>query len=288
MSERIEQSDKNEGPVRPSRLTPETKTMIIKVLITIGIIAGFTIGFFFLLRGLGLTDPVTFQERVGELGFTLMVIFFFLYIAQAMFLSFMPGNTTIFITLIAVTLFGPNFWNIFAISVVSVLAASVFIYLLGRYGGRKLIFWLFGKEKIERRLDWFSQKGANVVPWLFLVPFMPTDLLCLICGASKMRFFQFLLIIIIFRPVEIIILIFYNTIVQVWLALDPLDQFYVLNLIIINIFLLVAYHKKIILAFNQTFKFGKRDAAMQQVIKEQVKEELKEEGDVYVAPEVKS
>jgi len=269
--------EKNDFSEKTPRISEETKTLIIKIFVTIGIIAAFTVGFFFLLRGLGLTDPATFEERVGELGFALVIIFFFLYITQSLFLSFLPGNTTLFISVIAATIFGPNFWYILLIAGVSVIASSIALYFVGRYGGRKLIFWLFGREKVEAKLDWFSTKGATVVPWLFLVPFMTTDLLCLICGAAKMRFLQFLLIVIIFRPVEVAVLIWYRTIFNTWLALDPLDQFYTLNLMIINIFLLVAYHKKIILAFNQTFKMGKRERAIYDEIKEEIIEEIKDE-----------
>lgn len=222
-----------------------------KLLGAIAVIAGISVGGFFLFDALGLMNPEAMEETLSGFGFWLYVVYIVLFIVQAVFLSFIPGNTTLFITA-GFLLFGGNFWITLAVGSISVILASIALYMVGRFGGRNLMFWLFGKENIERRLDWVGTKGTNAVPWLFLIPFMPTDLICLICGASKMRFWQFMLIVMVFRPFEVLLLIAYNFLIPMILDHATIFELILLvNVMVINLVLLVLYHKTLLKFFRK-------------------------------------
>jgi len=70
-----------------------------------------------------------------------------------------------------------------------------------------------------------------------------------------MRFWQFLLIVVVFRPIEVTLLLLYPVIIgsdfvqdmEVW------QRILVVNVLIINAVLLVLYHAQLIKLFNRTF-----------------------------------
>ncbi|MCL2569941.1 MAG: VTT domain-containing protein [Firmicutes bacterium] len=230
------------------------KHRIGKFVFVFFMIAGFTIGMYFVFRAFNLDIFSDEPVNLGAQGAALFLIFLFIYVAQALTLNLLPGTTTFFVSIIAYNLFNQSFLITFLASVPAVLLGSVALYFLGRYGGRKLLYWLFSKDALERRLGWFERNGTKGVPWLFLIPFFPTDLLCLTCGAAKMKFWQFMLIVVVFRPIEVGVLLVYRLVVPGLLEATELwEQIIIVNIIVINIVLLVIYHKTLLGFFNKTF-----------------------------------
>ena len=226
----------------------------MRILFVLLVIAGFSAGMFFLFTEvLGLdvlgNDPVD----IGDFDAIVLVgIFIALYLFQSVTLNLIPGTTTFFISVLAYSLFG-DFIVIFVVSIVAVLLSSFVLYFLGRFGGRRLLYWLFKKESLDHRLEWFSRNGVKGVPWLFLVPLFPTDLLCLTCGVAKMKFWHFLLIVIVFRPIEIALLlsypfIFNSEIVQ---SLQVWERVIILNVLVLNVAMLILYYKTLLRLFQR-------------------------------------
>ncbi|MCL2587642.1 MAG: VTT domain-containing protein [Firmicutes bacterium] len=178
--------------------------------ITILLLVAFSVGCYFAFKALGMLDKVRMQEMLDNKGFFVAaVLYISLFIVQAVFLSLIPGNGTLFIG-VGWYIFG-NFWMAFTIIVIANFISSLMLYGIGRWGGRRLLYWLFERDSIERKLDWLSKNGVRVVPFLFLIPIMPNDLVCVACGASRMKFWKFLVIIAIFRALEILLLMVYFT-----------------------------------------------------------------------------
>ena len=243
------------------------KQRIIKILVVLLVVAGITTAAFFIFRAMGLTTQKGFQDFLDDLGAWKYVIFIIIFILQAVFLSFLPGNTTISVTA-AFFLFKQNFLLTLGVCMVAFWIASIILYLLGRYGGRKLLHWMFGRKAIDGKLEWISRQGTKVVPWLYLFPFMTGDLLCIICGSSKMNFWQYLLIIIVFRTVECALIISYSVFFPIlFKTLQLYEILIIANLVIIDIVLLAIYHKTILKLFRKTFapkKYAKQCAEEQE------------------------
>ena len=229
-----------------------------RIAFVLVMLAAVTVGMYFVFREFGFD---IFADEAPDLeanGFVLAMIFIGIYLVQCLTLNLLPGTTTFFISFVAFNLFGGwgNFLVLFSVSVAAVLIGSVALYCLGRFGGRKLLYWLFNKEALDKRLDWFARNGSRGVPWLFLIPLFPTDLLCLVCGASKMRFWQFLMIVVVFRPIEITLLLLYPEIIGSNIVQEQMyvwQRILVVNVLIINVVLLVLYHRGLIRLFNRTF-----------------------------------
>jgi len=229
---------------------------LFRVVFLVAIVAGFTVGMYYLFLevfGLDVLERGSVENiDLGADGLLLVGAFVGLYVFQSITMNLIPGTTTFFISVLAYTLFGADIIVLFLVSCIAVLASSIALYFLGRFGGRKVLYWLFDKETLDRRLEWFSQNGAKGVPWLFLVPLFPTDLLCLTCGVAKMKFWHFLLIVFVFRPIEIALLLSYPFILQsdyvqsmpVW------GRVLAINMIIVNMILLVVYYRVLLRIFR--------------------------------------
>jgi len=240
------------------KMRMQRKQQMQRGLFVVMMLAGVTIGMYFLFRAFGIDvlDSDTTLDLEGQL-LTIALVFIMIYFIQSMTLNLIPGTTTVFISGIAFALFdGANsFFTAYLISVVAVLIASVGLYFLGRYGGRTLLYWLFDKETLDKRLDWFAVNGSKGVPWLFLIPMFPTDLLCVTCGAAKMSFWQYMLIVCVFRPIEIALLLVYPLIIgsDIVQSMETWERILVVNVLVLNVVILVMYHKALLNIFNRTF-----------------------------------
>ncbi|MCL2751650.1 MAG: VTT domain-containing protein [Firmicutes bacterium] len=229
----------------------EKKARIWKFVTVFCVIAGFTAGCFFLFRSLGLLDKNRLNQTIADKGIWVYVIFICLFILQAVCLFMMPGNIAVFIG-VGWLLFD-SFWVALVMCVIGVWLASMLLFCLGRYAGRNVLYWLFNKEKLERSLEWVTQKGTTKLPALFLIPFMPNDLLCVACGASKLTFWAFLLIIIPCRAVETLLMLCYPYVGQFFITgRDIRDVLMFFNLVIVDIVLIVLYYRALVKLFRKT------------------------------------
>ena len=245
------------------------KSKIRKFLFVFFMLGAVITGVFFTFQAFGFDFfGGTAPNIEGNLA-ALITIYVVLYIVQSITLNVIPGTTTVFVTALAVYgIFAElHIAIVYGIVVATVLLSSIPLYFVGRYGGRSLLFWMFGKDAVEKRLDWVAKNGTKGLPWMFLIPFMTNDLLCVIAGASKMRFWHYMLIVVVFRPVEIAMLVFlYPLILGQLVVDDPILMFVLINLILVNFVLLVIYHRTLLNIFNKVFHFRKlEDIAATQV-----------------------
>ena len=128
------------------------------------------------------------------------LIFIFIQFLQVTLIP-IPSAIT---TLAGVALFG--FWRTFFYSVVGVMIGSMLAFFLGRKFGVKLIIWLFGKNAYAKYVKFTQGKDKVVLTLMFLFPFFPDDLLCIIAGITDMKYWQFFMIMLISRPLNILML----------------------------------------------------------------------------------
>ena len=204
-----DERNEQDPPVRKKSKLTKFATILLAV-------GTFTLAFYLVLRALGLLDPETLIETLNGMGNLAYLMFIVLFLIQAMCLFMVPGNTTLFIT--AAGLLFDNFWPMFITCVICVWLAGVLLFFLGRYGGRRVAYWAFDKEKVDEKLEWLAGKGSKMLPIFFLIPFMPNDMICMVCGVSKLKFWKFLLIIIPFRTIEVLIILSYPHIISFFLG----------------------------------------------------------------------
>lgn len=184
------------------------KAKIWKFVIVFIISAGFTAACYFVFDALGVLNKQDIKKLLGGRGIVLaFLIYILLFVIQAVFLSLLPGNVLLFIG-VGYFIFG-NYWLTFTAVIIANFVSSLLLYAIGKYGGRHVLEWLFGQSSIDKYLGWVSTRGAKIFPFLFLIPVMPNDLLCIVCGAVRIKFWVFLLIVAVFRTFEVLLLILY-------------------------------------------------------------------------------
>ena len=140
------------------------------------------------------------QAFLSKYGAYAGIIFIIIQFLQVTIVP-LPAAIT---TLAGVALFG--FWPTFFYSVVGMMIGSMLAFYLGRKFGVKLIIWLFGKSAYDKYVKFTQGKDKIVLTLMFLFPFFPDDLLCIVAGITDMKYWQFFIIMLITRPLNILIL----------------------------------------------------------------------------------
>lgn len=82
--------------------------------------------------------------------------------------------------------YGP--WISFAVSASATFVGSLTCFYLGRKLGKKLLFWLFDREKVEKYATILGEKGKIPFIATMFLPFFPDDLICISAGVTDMKF----------------------------------------------------------------------------------------------------
>lgn len=82
--------------------------------------------------------------------------------------------------------YGP--WISFAISASATFVGSITCFFLGRKVGKKLLYWLFNREKVDKYAAILGKKGKIPFVLMMFLPFFPDDLICMSAGVTDMKF----------------------------------------------------------------------------------------------------
>ena len=174
-----------------------SKKQVIWLCVLLSVLAAL-VALYYIGRHFGLfsifESTRTLKEYVGSFGPLAPLIFFVIQFLQVI-ISPIPGNVT---TLAGGLLFG--FLNGFLISVAAVFLGSVCAFLLGKKFGRPLVERIAGKKATDKYMASVSSRQKIVLFLMFLFPFFPDDVLCLVAGLSAMRLPYFSILVLVTRP----------------------------------------------------------------------------------------
>ena len=126
-----------------------------------------------------------------------ILVFFLLQFLQVVLLP-IPAVIT---TLAGTALFGAKVT--FLISSIAIVSASMLAFFIGRTFGYKFVSWLIGKDTLTKYQNYMKSKEKVMLAVMFLFPFFPDDLICMIAGLGKMSYFSFFIITLLIRPIGI-------------------------------------------------------------------------------------
>lgn len=121
-------------------------------------------------------------------------------LAQFLQVTFIPIPSNI-VVMLGDELFGPV--KAFFLSMIGLLLGSMFTFFLGKTFGLRLATWLAGKEALEKYQKIVKGRDKALLTMMFMFPFFPDDLLCLIAGLTTMGYSSFFIIMIISRTFAI-------------------------------------------------------------------------------------
>ncbi len=177
------------------------KKFLLKLGLSILVIAAILIPLYFVLKHFGLTDITSeqIQEFVSGFGVWGPVIFIIISFLQVTFIP-IPSTVTI---LAGNVLFG-SVWLSFIYSYIGIVLGSVFAFFLGRVIGKPFVGWLVGgQDKVDAWLKKFKGKEVVVMVFMFIFPFFPDDFICALGGILPIGYISFTIIQLLTRPISI-------------------------------------------------------------------------------------
>lgn len=211
----------------------------LKLLLVLFVFALISVTLFFICKAFGLTDINSIRNFIESTGKYGIIIFFFIEILTMTIFCFVPILNTAMVVL-GMLLFGAKVG--FFISWVATFCASSILFFIGDKFGEKFATHLIGKAELEHAQDLIDNKSKLILPLVFIIPGLPDDALCIVAGMTKMKYWYFALVTLIFRGLDTAIVCFLGGNIN-WSALSVLDWVLVVNIVLIDIYLIYKLQK---------------------------------------------
>lgn len=213
---------------------------ILIILLVLGIISLLSIGLYFLLDYFDITDIKTLRKFISRFGKLAWLAFLILEVIISTPIFIMPLEDEFWVTL-SILLFDVKIGCI--LSVLAMIISSALLYLFGRTCTFNIIKKFVGADTLNDVQRKFSVKSKLSLPFLYLIPFFPHDVLCIVAGSSKMSFWYFLIVTLIMRSIEIVSICFLGGGLIAWSDLSIFEWLIFANLGIIDVYLLIRLQK---------------------------------------------
>ncbi len=153
----------------------------------------------YLYRQGAFSSTDSLQEVIANTGITGALLFFIMQVVQVV-IPIIPGGVS---CLAGVLLFGA--WKGFILNYLGICLGSCIAFGISRYVGKDLLYRLFPEKLIMKYENWTEEQ--NRFTKLFAVaiffPVAPDDFLCYLAGTTKMRWREFITIILLGKPLSI-------------------------------------------------------------------------------------
>lgn len=173
--------------------------ILMKITLLASILAIIFAGLYDTLVFTGLLDQFlteegfkNFLENYDEQA---MLVFMLIQFLQVTILP-LPSALTI---ATGTALFGVA--NSVLISSVGIILGSMFAFFLGKVFGRNLAVWLCGEKNVTKYQEITKGKDKILFFLMFLLPFFPDDLLCILAGMTGMSYISFFIMMLATRPI---------------------------------------------------------------------------------------
>ena len=184
---------------------------LINLLGILGIIIVIVVFYYSYKAGL-LTDSKKMEEFLRKTGPLAPLVFFVIQIIQTV-VPIIPGALTI---PAGELIFGPL--KGFLLNYVSIVIGSIMAFYICRKYGRRLLWILIGEKAYEKYVPLLDTSIYNRLFIIgMLVPFMPADVLCMVSGVSNMKFKDFLIILVVCKPVSLYLYTVVTVFASKWL-----------------------------------------------------------------------
>ena len=164
---------------------------------------------YFLLTKYGIIDRINSFQDLKELilsykGWGLLT-YTIINLLQVILIP-IPSTLTI---LAGTAIFGPLMAFLFA--AIGILIGSIIAFFIGRFFSRPLLYWIFGKEKVDKYEKLLSKRTKLILFLTLFLPFFPDDMICMLAGVTDIKVVDFLWISLLARSVGIASISFFGS-----------------------------------------------------------------------------
>ena len=160
--------------------------IVIKSLIVVSIFALIAVGMYFLLKALGFTTQEDFIRLRDSLGDSI-VFWLVIGLLQIIQVIFIPLSNQLITVPVALMFPTSELWKVWLTSWISIWIATMILYFVGRYAGKKVLNWILSDKEQTEKCANFLKRGWIFYPLGMLLP-LPDDIITILAGTSKMNF----------------------------------------------------------------------------------------------------
>lgn len=162
------------------------KKKILKSLLVVLIVASIGVGVFFIFKACGFTSADDFIRLRDNLGDS---IYFWLIIAllQGIQVTLIPVSNQLITVPLALIFPTSDLWKVWLCSWLSIWFATLILYVIGRFGGEKILNWILGDKEQTEKCGQFLKKGKAFYI-IGMLSLLPDDIITILAGVGKMGF----------------------------------------------------------------------------------------------------
>ncbi len=195
---------------------------------------------YFLLKKFNITSISTLRDFIAQFGGWAWAVFLVTQIVLSVPIFVVPFEDELWVTL-SIILFGAKIG--FLLSIIGMIAVSSILYFCGNKFGIKLAQKFVGKKELDNVQKKSEIKSALTLPFLYLIPLFPHDILCVTSGINKINFAYFFVVTLLLRSIEIVAICFMGGDFIDWSTLSVFDWVVFANLVVIDIYLMTKLQK---------------------------------------------
>ncbi|MBE5734974.1 MAG: TVP38/TMEM64 family protein [Clostridiales bacterium] len=181
------------------------------------------------------TSITAIKELILATGGKGVFVFFLIQVAQVVFLP-IPAIALI---IVGILVFGPI--KTMVLCILGVLIGSYIAFMIGKTFGYKFISWIIGQNKVDKCANLLKNNGKYLLSIVFIFPFFPDDLFCMVAGMSSMTFKEFFIIATSIRPITIVVLCLFGG--EAFMSSNIYLLIIFIAIIIVGIFLFIKLKK---------------------------------------------
>jgi len=212
----------------------------LKILLVILSFAAISAVLFLIFKAIGITSISKLRSIISQSGRYGCVVYTIILAVALIAFCFVPLlNTTL--AILGIALFGAKI--AFITNIIAVFISTSVLFFIGDKFGEKFAVKLIGKKSLEETQNSIDHKSKFWLPILFITPGIPDEAICLVAGMTKMKYWYLILISLIYHSVEIGLFCFFGSSLIDWASLTLIDWIVVVNLFIVDLFLIVQLEK---------------------------------------------
>ena len=207
----------------------------LKIFLVILTFAAISVALYFILRAFGIANISTLRSIINKSGKWAVFVYVIILVFVLVCFSFVPLLNSA-LAILGFALFPSPV--AFIANMVAIVFSTTILFFIGDKLGEKFVIKLIGKEALQTTQDKIHHKSKFWLPLLFITPGVPDEAICLIAGMTKIKFLPLLSLSILEHAVEFGTIMFFGSSLFNWGSLQFLDWVIVINLAIIDFYLL--------------------------------------------------
>lgn len=216
------------------------KKRILWIIFFVAVVCVLSFLIYFLLKKFNITSISTLRDFIAQFGGWAWAVFLVTQIVLSVPIFVVPFEDELWVTL-SIILFGAKIG--FLLSIIGMIAVSSILYFCGNKFGIKLAQKFVGKKELDNVQKKSEIKSALTLPFLYLIPLFPHDILCVTSGINKINFAYFFVVTLLLRSIEIVAICFMGGDFIDWSTLSVFDWVVFANLVVIDIYLMTKLQK---------------------------------------------